>query len=152
MRAAGMSEQRIYMRIADDLRSRIKDGTLKPGEMVPRRETFMRQYGCRHRTVTTAIMLVESEGLIYRVRGKGYFVPAEADEPNPVLHLRIADDLRDQIAAGILKPGDQPPSITALAVIYECNRSRATQAMRALETERLVYRVKGLGYFVADPQ
>lgn len=64
--------------------------------------------------------------------------------------MRIADELRQQIAAGTLRPGMPVPSITTLSQQHGTARQTAAKAMRLLESEGLVTRVQGLGYYVAE--
>jgi GntR family transcriptional regulator len=64
--------------------------------------------------------------------------------------VRIADSVRQQIAAGRLQPGQPVPSITTLTQEYGVARQTAAKALHLLESEGLVYRVPGLGYYVTE--
>jgi len=64
--------------------------------------------------------------------------------------VRIADEVRQQIADGTLQPGMPAPSITTLSQQYGTARQTAAKALRLLESEGLVIRVQGLGYYVAE--
>jgi DNA-binding GntR family transcriptional regulator len=64
--------------------------------------------------------------------------------------MRIAEAVRQQIASGKLQPGMPVPSITTLSQEYGTARQTAAKALRLLETEGLVIRVQGLGYYVAE--
>lgn len=68
---------------------------------------------------------------------------------DPRAYIRLAVLVRKQIAAGELQPGDPAPSITEL--VEENNHARQTcsKALRLLVDEGLLYRVPGLGYYVA---
>ncbi len=55
-----------------------------------------------------------------------------------------------QIQDGTLAPGDPVPSITTLTQEHGIARATAGKALRVLETEGLVYRVPGLGYYVTS--
>ena len=63
--------------------------------------------------------------------------------------MRIAALLRQQIADGTLRPGQPTPSITTLSQEHGVARQTAAKALRVLEDEGRVYRVPGLGYYVA---
>ena len=69
---------------------------------------------------------------------------------DPRAYVRIADSVRQEIAAGRLQPGQPVPSITTLSQEYGVARQTAAKALRLLESEGLVYRVPGLGYYVAE--
>lgn len=58
--------------------------------------------------------------------------------------------LRQQITSGNLRPGQPTPSITTLTQEHGIARQTAAKALRVLESEGLVYRVPGLGYYVGQ--
>jgi len=64
--------------------------------------------------------------------------------------MRVATQLRQQIADGTLRPGEPTPSITTLAQDHGIARQTAAKALRLLESEGLVTRIPGLGYYVAE--
>jgi DNA-binding GntR family transcriptional regulator len=69
-----MDDPRLYMRIIDELRTRIGDGRLKPRDQVPSITVLCAGFGCSRRTVTKAMTLLAGEGLVTRVPGLGYYV------------------------------------------------------------------------------
>jgi DNA-binding GntR family transcriptional regulator len=71
---------------------------------------------------------------------------------DPRAYVRIADQVRQQITAGRLKSGQPVPSITTLTQDHGVARQTAAKALRLLESEGLVYRVPGLGYYVSERQ
>jgi len=71
---------------------------------------------------------------------------------DPRAYVRIADQVRQQITAGRLTPGQPVPSITTLTQDHGVARQTAAKALRLLESEGLVHRVPGLGYYVSERQ
>jgi GntR family transcriptional regulator len=69
---------------------------------------------------------------------------------DPRAYVRIADLLRQQITAGRLRPGQPVPSITTLTQDHGVARQTAAKALQMLESEGLVHRVPGLGYYVSE--
>jgi GntR family transcriptional regulator len=67
---------------------------------------------------------------------------------DPRAYVRLANLLRQQISDGELRAGQPTPSITTLTQEHGIARQTAAKALRVLETEGLVYRVPGLGYYV----
>jgi GntR family transcriptional regulator len=63
-----------YERIADDLRQRICSGKLGPGDRLPSETALVEQYGKSLPTLRQALGLLQSEGLIEKVHGRGNFV------------------------------------------------------------------------------
>ncbi|KQB87500.1 GntR family transcriptional regulator [Corynebacterium lowii] len=64
------------------------------------------------------------------------------------LYQRIADELRDLIAAGTLAEGDRAPSTNELSTFHSVNPTTAAKALTALHQEGLVEKRRGLGMFV----
>jgi GntR family transcriptional regulator len=71
--------------------------------------------------------------------------------PDPRAYVRLANLLRQQIADGTLQPGQPTPSVTTLTQEHGIARQTAAKALRLLETEGLVTRIPGLGYYVLAP-
>lgn len=68
---------------------------------------------------------------------------------DPRAYVRIANQVRQQISDGSLQPGMPVPSITTLSQEHGTARLTAAKALRLLESEGLVTRIPGLGYYVA---
>lgn len=63
-----------YYRVAEDLRTKIDRGELKPGDMIPSTAQLARQYGVSHMTVRHGLELLAKDGYIESIQGKGSFV------------------------------------------------------------------------------
>ncbi|KXK62249.1 GntR family transcriptional regulator [Micromonospora rosaria] len=63
---------------------------------------------------------------------------------------RIANDVRDQIRSGELKPGDKLPSISELCKQYGVSTQVIRSAMLVLRAEGLVEGHQGRGVYVRD--
>ena len=73
-------------------------------------------------------------------------------EQDPRLYVRIAGDIRGRIESGELEPGQPAPSITSLSQQWEVARETAAHALGLLESEGLVRRYPGRGYYVTQRQ
>jgi DNA-binding GntR family transcriptional regulator len=71
------------------------------------------------------------------------------DESDPRAYIRLAAELRRDIASGKLAPGKPTPSITTLSQQYGHARQTCAKALRMLVDEGLLIRYPGLGYYVA---
>jgi GntR family transcriptional regulator len=69
----------------------------------------------------------------------------------PPIYVQIADHVRDRIARGELRPGDEVPSERQVAADWEVSRPTATKALDILRREGLVLGRQGAGTFVTDP-
>jgi DNA-binding transcriptional regulator YhcF (GntR family) len=67
------------------------------------------------------------------------------------IHRQIADQIRSQISAGVLLPGEELPSPRALAVGLAVNVKAVARAYRRLEREGYVSTADNSGIFVAGP-
>jgi GntR family transcriptional regulator len=63
-----------YAQIAADLRRRIEVGEWGPGDRLPRLEAFEAEFDVARVTIRQAMEILEREGLVRRVQGKGTFV------------------------------------------------------------------------------
>jgi len=68
------------------------------------------------------------------------------------LYQRIANDLAERIASGLLKVGERLPSERQMAEELGYSRMTARQALKVLERRGLVETRTGRGAFVAHPQ
>ena len=66
------------------------------------------------------------------------------------IYAQITDEVRQQIAAGVLVQGDKLPSVRELAVELSINPNTIQRAYTELERQGYIYSVKGRGSFVAD--
>lgn len=73
------------------------------------------------------------------------------DAEGVALYVRIRQTLRDQIAAGELKPGDRLPSEDELALRFGVSRMTLRNSVSELIDEGLLYRRRGVGTFVSRP-
>jgi DNA-binding GntR family transcriptional regulator len=68
------------------------------------------------------------------------------------LYISLADDLREQIVDGRLKPGDQLPTENTAASDRGVSRSVVRQAYQQLEVEGIILSGQGRGWYVREYQ
>ena len=73
----------------------------------------------------------------------------KTNDPRPA-YLQVADELRDSIASGGLKPGERLPSGRDLARRYGVAPMTISHALDVLRQEQLVEAYQGRGVFVTD--
>jgi len=71
----------------------------------------------------------------------------EFDQSRPI-YLQIIEDIKRQIATGVLKPGDKLPSQRDLAVQLQVNANTVQRAYREMELLGIVETLRGQGTFV----
>jgi len=90
------------VRVADELRSRIKDGTLPPGTRLSNEMELARALGVSRSTLRAAFDRLMLDGLIVRKRGVGTFVTTQ---PVVVTHLNINLGVTEFVRSSGAKPG-----------------------------------------------
>jgi DNA-binding GntR family transcriptional regulator len=63
-----------YQDIASKIRERIEGGEWEPGAKLPRLDDFAAEYGANRDTIGRAIGVLESEGFVWAVQGRGIIV------------------------------------------------------------------------------
>ena len=66
------------------------------------------------------------------------------------IYIQIVDDLRQQIALGVLPPGEKLPSVRDLAAQLSINPNTIQRAYRQLEMEVWICTVAGKGCFACE--
>ncbi|WP_431781578.1 GntR family transcriptional regulator [Streptomyces chumphonensis] len=104
--------------IADELRERIRSGSLAPGTRLPGEPALVREHGVAKETARRALTLLVNEGLATRRKGSGTYV-REFQPIRRVANKRLAEerwnDGRSIWSADI---GQRPMSVSGLRV-YE---------------------------------
>ena len=68
------------------------------------------------------------------------------------IYVQIIDGFKEQITAGILRPGDKLPSVRELASGLAINPNTIQRAYRQLEMEGWIATVPGKGCFVCSDE
>ncbi|MEU7839248.1 GntR family transcriptional regulator [Nonomuraea sp. NPDC049129] len=145
-----------YVRIAEDIRSRILQGDPPAGAMLPSEAALARTYGVARGTVRQAVAELERSGLVASEAGRGRRVMGddpEATHRAPATQYEaIAETLRKRIDSGDLVPGQQLPGEAAVAEEFRVSKGTARQALQMLAGEQLIAAIHGKGWFVGGPQ
>ncbi len=88
-----------YYKISEEIKSLIKDGTLKPEMQVPSENEIIAKYGVSNTTGRKVLLELENEGLVVRIKGKGTFVQHKIVERSAT---RILGFTKNMIEAGHL--------------------------------------------------
>ncbi|MFE4195914.1 FadR/GntR family transcriptional regulator [Paenarthrobacter sp. NPDC056912] len=84
--------------LAADLRNRIVDGVIQPGEKLPSENTLISEFGVSRTVVRSALTHLQAEGLVETERGRGSFaLTPPADGPTPVPGSRPVVSMEDRL-------------------------------------------------------
>ena len=70
----GTTTEPVYLRVLEDLRSRIRSGSLEPGARIPSRNAIITNYGVGETAAKHALQALMAEGLIEARPGSGCYV------------------------------------------------------------------------------
>ena len=75
------------------------------------------------------------------------------DSANGVpIYLQIIEQIRYQMARGVLKAHDELPSVRVLASYYLINPNTVVRAYLELERDGAIYKKRGMGTYVAEKE
>ena len=69
-----MKNQPLYKKIQDDIKERIREGKLRPGDRIPSEKELAEQFHVSQITSKNALIGLADEGILIRHQGKGTFV------------------------------------------------------------------------------
>jgi DNA-binding GntR family transcriptional regulator len=139
---------RVYRQLADRLRAQITAGTYPPGSALPSETALSVQFRVARTTVRRGLAVLENEGLIVTLPGKGRVVAGDGYAVAAYRYQVIARDLREQIHAGTLAAGAVLPSEHVLCRWHGASRNTVRRALADLEREGLITTEHGKGRFV----
>ena len=91
----------IYEQIYRAICSEITRGVLKENDKIPASRTLAQQLGLNPNTVAKAYSMLERDGIIYTLAGKGSFVAAQDGRADTALTKRFEEAAREALKAGI---------------------------------------------------
>ena len=93
----------IYEQICRAVCSEISRGVLKENDQIPPSRLLAQQLGLNPNTVAKAYQMLERDGIIYTVAGRGSFVAPANDRVNSTLTKDFEEKAREALKAGITK-------------------------------------------------
>jgi DNA-binding transcriptional regulator YhcF (GntR family) len=128
------AEVPIGVQLAWALRTRIGDGTLRPGQRLPGLRDLARELGVNLNTVRAVYQRLEHEGLIDSQQGNGTFIASTPRVPSAAGTIAAAA-AREAQATGV-----DPREVAAALYVSAARAERAgelgSRTARATETER----------------
>lgn len=130
----------LYAQIQRDIEISIATNRLRPGDLVPGEVELANRYGVSRVTVRQALRELVTEGLLYRVQGKGTFVSEpmiQRTEPN------VTSFFYEMLASG------RKPTAKATAEVREPDPE--TRRVLKLDPDELVVVIRRLRYVNDEP-
>ncbi|MFJ5957439.1 FadR/GntR family transcriptional regulator [Paenarthrobacter sp. NPDC092416] len=108
--------------LAADLRNRIVDGVIQPGEKLPSENTLISEYGVSRTVVRSALTRLQAEGLVETERGRGSFaLTPPADGPTQAPGTRPVVSVEDRLQMLDFRIGVETEA-AALAALHHTDR------------------------------
>jgi DNA-binding transcriptional regulator YhcF (GntR family)/DNA-binding LacI/PurR family transcriptional regulator len=125
------------------------------GQCLPSIIDLAEQYGVSYLTMWKAVRILADQGLVRTVRGRGIATTGPDGAPgNPAWQSstdRIHDTIRGRIADGKYQSGKPLPKTEALAASEGVSRVTLSRALKRLEKDHLVHRVRARWHTGANP-
>lgn len=148
----GMTDRRLdlFGALAAALRERIRADDLPAGAYLPSETELARDAGTKRYSIRKALTLLQEEGLIVSIPGRGWAVLGTDGGDSLPRYRQIAADIRAAIEAGRLPGGTVLPSEARLLAQHGVSRSTVRQALSLLESEGLITTRPGSGRSVRN--
>lgn len=91
----------LYHQVANDLRAQIASNQYVPGDLLPSEQALMSEYSVSRITIRQALDVLQAEGLLYRIHGKGTYV----SHPQVSANFSIVDSFTHDVQALGKEPG-----------------------------------------------
>ncbi len=133
----------VYLKIADDLVSKIKSGTYQEGDMLPPENLLLETYSVSRMTVRKALALLVEQDLLYRVKGRGTFIKKHKSAVHDAFYLR-------GFYACVKAQGKEP---TTEIVTFEVQEPNSLVASKLeLHEQDKVYHIERLRLIDGEPE
>lgn len=122
--------------LAADLRTRIVDGMIQPGEKLPSENTLISDFGVSRTVVRAALTRLQAEGLVETERGRGSFaLTPPTDVPNAVAGGRPVATTEDRLQLLAFRMGVESEAAALAAQNRTDRQLRAVSAALDAFTE-----------------
>lgn len=113
-----------YLRVADQLRGRILEGSYRPGDRLPKQHDLAKEMGVSLSTLTNALNVLEREFYIVRKAGRGTYVSLPEEHPLTALVVDDEENIRNLLSVYLNAQGWQCVGFPSGADALESARGR----------------------------
>ena len=115
--------------LAAELRTRIVDGVIQPGDKLPSENALMGEFGVSRTVVRAALTRLQAEGLVETERGRGSFALTPPDDgPQPVPGSRPVASVEDRLHLLEFRMGVEAEAAALAARNHSDRQLRAVNA------------------------
>jgi GntR family transcriptional regulator len=124
-----------YFQLANILRGKIQNGEYAPQDAIPSERQLEMQYNLSRPTIRQAVDLLERQGYLYRVHGKGTFVSPPKLQKGMLELTSFSEDMRNRG----LEPGQR-----ILEFGYVTPSSKIAQKLELNDSDAKILRIRRL--------
>ncbi len=146
MKLQAISRDKLYIRIADQIRRQIADGAVPPGAQLPSERDLAQSLGVSRPSVREALIALEVAGLVEVRVGVGAFVRDRQPPPGPLPELNQSPlevlDVRRLLepeAAALASQIAPEETKAQLATILQTMQGEAAQGLWSVESDRALH-------------
>ncbi|MDR3543814.1 MAG: GntR family transcriptional regulator [Desulfosporosinus sp.] len=143
----------VYLKIFEDIKSKINNAGLKPGETILSEAALCKEYGASRATVRKGLAILVNEGFIYSIPGKGHFVQDPQHNKYTVFYDEMKNSINSVDKTKLLEVNIILPD-ERLANELQITKNKKVIIIRRLfytDGEPVAYDVKYLLYYKGMP-
>ncbi|HHV65587.1 MAG TPA: GntR family transcriptional regulator [Peptococcaceae bacterium] len=142
-----------YLQIAEEIKEKIRNGNLKPGDSIPSENSLCATYNVSRMTVRKSLFLLSTEGYIASIAGKGSFVKEPDSEKyllyyNELVNLISRIDRTRLLEVKIVLP---PPEVMNSLHLSSNRKIILVKRLFYSNSEKVAYDLKYLIYYKGMP-
>lgn len=145
MKLQAVSNRKLYIQIADQIRDQILKGAVEPGQQLPSERDLAQSLGVSRPTVREALIALEVAGLVEVRVGVGAFVrPRDAEQPlpensaSPLETMTVRRLLEPEVAA-LASQQISPEGTARLAETLRRMRKETCEGQWSSESDRILH-------------
>lgn len=146
MKLQAVSNRKLYIQIADQIRDQILQGAVEPGRQLPSERDLATDLGVSRPTVREALIALEVAGLVEVRVGVGAFVKRREDGRLPLpelssspLEVTAVRRLLEPEAAALASQNISPEATARLAETLRKMRAETTAGQWSFDTDRILH-------------
>lgn len=123
-----------YNKLIDDIKIQIKQKKYQPGDRLPSENAFAKEYEISRQTIRKALKVLEDEGYIFAVHGKGTFVSERVRHTKQSKNIAVITTyLSDYIFPRVIQGIDKVFSENGYSIILKTTGNSQTAEARCIE-------------------
>ncbi len=91
------SKEAIFIQVVEAVKSNIANGLLKPNDKLPSVRVLANEMSVNPNTVSRAYLILESEGIIYSLNKKGYYVSDVKVDVTNSIEISFKSSIKEMI-------------------------------------------------------